>query len=82
MVYEIRIEKGRRKINSFFPYFFTTPESILGTHHLHFLCPECFKMLIDDNYIKIIQELKKAGLLSEDYPILCCKCYHEGKHYG
>lgn len=28
-------------------------------------------------YIKIIKDLKRAKLIDEDYPILCCGCFYD-----
>jgi hypothetical protein len=40
-------------------------------------CRTCGFWNINKNYIKIIQQLKEAGLIEEDYPIMCCECYAE-----
>ena len=32
---------------------------------------------IDRVYINIIDQLKEMGLLSWDYPLMCCRCFDE-----
>lgn len=34
--------------------------------------------IIDHLYVYIIDKLKKAKLLDENYPILCCRCFNRG----
>lgn len=40
-------------------------------------CTYCRRVLYPQ-YVYIIDKLKEAGLLSEDYPYLCCNCYKRG----
>ena len=39
-------------------------------------------MSIDVRFVKIIRKLKKAGLLSKDFEMLCCGCYHVASYRG
>ena len=40
-------------------------------------CPMCKVGEIARGFKIIISELKEAGLLSEDYKIVCCECYEK-----
>lgn len=35
---------------------------------------------INISYVSIIRNLKEAGLLNEDYLLLCCKCWKNWKN--
>lgn len=37
-------------------------------------CERC-KSSLNHSYVLLIRELKKAGLIPNDYPLLCCFCY-------
>ena len=39
------------------------------------LCEQCNVMSLSTSYIYIIEKLKKAGLLPQDYKKICCNCY-------
>ena len=40
-------------------------------------CEKCDFLWLDDDYIEIIKSLKKAGLLSSDYLLVCCECFNK-----
>ena len=39
------------------------------------LCKICNFWHINQNYVDIINQLKKSGLIPEGYPIMCCECW-------
>ena len=39
------------------------------------VCSTCRVVHLDYYYVETIKELKEAGLLPENYPLLCCNCY-------
>ena len=38
-------------------------------------CSKCLSVYLDNHYLKIIRELKEAGLLPKNYPLVCCACF-------
>lgn len=43
------------------------------------VCDQCKIFYISPNYVYIIEKLKNAGLLPQDYKKLCCYCYARNK---
>ena len=39
-----------------------------------FECDCCFQIVLDPYYVYIITQLSEAGLMQENYPLLCCYC--------
>lgn len=37
-------------------------------------CDMCKRYVLDARYVYIIEKLRKAGLISKEYPFLCCQC--------
>lgn len=48
----------------------------------YFRCEGCGKNRLEPAYIDIIERLKKAKLLSEDYKMLCCNCFYKMEKIG
>lgn len=44
-------------------------------------CNRCGRML-NDQYISIILKLKEAGLIPEEYEMLCCYCWNASKYHS
>jgi len=42
-------------------------------------CYKCGEYKLYKEYIFIIDQLKKSGMLPKDYPCYCCKCWNEEK---
>ena len=42
-------------------------------------CCEIFN--VNNAYVYIIEQLKKAGLLDKNYPLLCCECFSRRKEW-
>lgn len=38
-------------------------------------CQLCYQEILDEDYVKIINQLKSKDLLIKSYPLLCCGCY-------
>ena len=77
----MEIKGGVKKI---FFFYRMDPRDSIKMHHFigrywakgnTSTCKWCGITSLSSRYIYIIEKLKKAGLLSQDYKILCCRCY-------
>lgn len=49
----------------------------------HFLnCDVCGEVIISKVYKEIIDNLKQAEIIQDDYPMICCKCFIDLKPKG
>ena len=56
-------------------YKFLNKQGTKYSAQLRKVCTICLNVIVDDNYTKIINQLKKANLLVASYPYICCECY-------
>lgn len=42
---------------------------------------KCGEFIMDDRAAELVEKLRTAGLLEENYELMCCKCYYDkNKH--
>lgn len=61
--------------NKHFTVFLFEKDKNVQTVSKEYTCGYCKFWYISENHVIIINQLKEAGLLPEDYPIMCCECY-------
>lgn len=64
-----------RSIQGYFSFFRGDKPAIASGG---FRCWKC-KCIVFNIYAKIINKLKKSGLLNKHYPLLCCQCFNVGE---
>ena len=74
------MEKIRIRIKNRWNYSFDT-DNVEALIHSGRRCPSCEETWLDPVYCHIVDSLKEAGLLHEDFKEMCCCCLVL-KHFG